>query len=390
MRRDRGEHPPDERVDDLHGRDVDDDARGAGRDDALGQVLLQRAAPIWSCRSIWIETSRMSPILRIGTRSIRLRARAAAADDLDAAVPQRVQQRVGEAWPWSAMSPNSMPSATIVCAICGRMPEMMHSAPISRAATTVLSRCWATWVSTAGTPVMSMIACCEPVSTRVCSSFSITTWVRAESRVPTSGTATTPSQSLTTGVDSSRSCSACSVITCSRALANSLERVEAELVDPARHGDDRLLGVAARVGDGEQRLLEREDVGGGLGGAEAAAGAVARHLGQHRARGRVGLGPDVQPGHVQRGRRARPADHDRPARARLRVNRPCSDGRGDIDPAVEQLLLAAAHQRVHLLRLVSHATSRGPFGPRTLCHRSGARSRPGSPPRVLLQGVPEL
>ena len=57
-----------------------------------------------------------------------------------------------------AMSPNSMPSATIVWAICGRMPEMMHSAPISRAATTVLRMCWATWVSTAGTPVMSMIA----------------------------------------------------------------------------------------------------------------------------------------------------------------------------------------------------------------------------------------
>ena len=107
----------------------------------------------------------------------------------------------------------------MVCAICGRMPEMMHSAPISRAATTVLSRCWATWVSTAGTPVMSMIACSAPVSTRVCSSFSITTWVRAESSVPTSGTATTPSHSLTTGVDSSSSCSAWSAMIFSRAVA---------------------------------------------------------------------------------------------------------------------------------------------------------------------------
>ena len=46
----------------------------------------------------------------------------------------------------------------MVCAICGRMPLMMQSAPISRAAATVLSRCWATSVSTVGTPVMSMIA----------------------------------------------------------------------------------------------------------------------------------------------------------------------------------------------------------------------------------------
>ena len=46
----------------------------------------------------------------------------------------------------------------MVWAICGRMPLMMQSAPISRAAVTVLSRCWATSVSTVGTPVMSMMA----------------------------------------------------------------------------------------------------------------------------------------------------------------------------------------------------------------------------------------
>ena len=46
----------------------------------------------------------------------------------------------------------------MVCAICGRMPLMMQSAPISCAAATVLSRCCATSVSTVGTPVMSMIA----------------------------------------------------------------------------------------------------------------------------------------------------------------------------------------------------------------------------------------
>jgi hypothetical protein len=47
---------------------------------------------------------------------------------------------------------------TMVWAICGRMPLMMHSARISREADTVLIRCWATSVSTVGTPVMSMMA----------------------------------------------------------------------------------------------------------------------------------------------------------------------------------------------------------------------------------------
>ena len=117
------------------------------------------------------------------------------------------------------MSPNSIPSATTVWAIWGRMPEMMHSAPISRAATTVFSRCWATWVSTAGTPVMSMMAWAEPVSTSVWRSFSITTWVRAESKVPTNGTATIPSHSFTTGVDSSSISSAWRAMIWSRAWA---------------------------------------------------------------------------------------------------------------------------------------------------------------------------
>ena len=51
----------------------------------------------------------------------------------------------------------------MVCAICGRTPLMMHSAPISRAAVIVFSRCCATSVSTVGTPVMSMIATRELV-----------------------------------------------------------------------------------------------------------------------------------------------------------------------------------------------------------------------------------
>jgi hypothetical protein len=45
----------------------------------------------------------------------------------------------------------------------------------------------------------------------------MTSWVRAESSVPTSGTAITPSQSRTTGVDSSIIAVAWSAMICSLA-----------------------------------------------------------------------------------------------------------------------------------------------------------------------------
>ncbi len=83
-------------------------------------------------------------------------------------------------------------------------------------AVTVLSRCWATSVSTVGTPVMSMMASSEPVSTMRVSSASITSCVRLESSVPIMGTASTPSHSLTTGVDSSSSSCCWRWITSSR------------------------------------------------------------------------------------------------------------------------------------------------------------------------------
>jgi hypothetical protein len=82
----------------------------------------------------------------------------------------------------------------------------------------VLSRCWATSVSTVGTPVMSMMAIMAPVSTIFCSRLSITTWVRALSSVPISGSASTFCHSCTTGVDSSSSSCCWRRMTCSRAF----------------------------------------------------------------------------------------------------------------------------------------------------------------------------
>ena len=56
--------------------------------------------------------------------------------------------------------------------------------------------------STVGTPVMSMMANSDADSRMRCSSSSMTSWVRELSRVPIMGSASTPSHSLTTGVDS--------------------------------------------------------------------------------------------------------------------------------------------------------------------------------------------
>ena len=109
----------------------------------------------------------------------------------------------------------SMPKCTIVCAICGRTPLMMQSAPIRRIAVTVFSKCCATRVSTVGTPVMSTMAVSEPVSTILCKSDSSTICVRALSSVPIIGNARIPSHNLTTGVDSS------SISSCWRLISSS-------------------------------------------------------------------------------------------------------------------------------------------------------------------------
>jgi len=64
-----------------------------------------------------------------------------------------------------------------------RIPLMMHSTPIKRAAATVFIRCCATSVSTVGTPVMSMIATSEPVWT-ICSSRDSITPAYDSNRAP--------------------------------------------------------------------------------------------------------------------------------------------------------------------------------------------------------------
>ncbi len=135
---------------------------------------------------------------------------------------------------------------------------MMQSAPISRAAATVRSRCWATSVSTVGTPVMSRIAIVESVSTMRSSRLSITTCVRLESSVPISGSATTPSKTSTTG---RRQLHELVLLAADDLLARAQVRLGGEQAEAVEQGGGRPQRVGQGVGVGrvaaqalEQRL----------------------------------------------------------------------------------------------------------------------------------------
>ena len=94
----------------------------------------------------------------------------------------------------------------MVCAICGRTPLMMQSAPIRRIAVTVFSRCWATGVDRRHTGDIDDGDLRTGIDDALQQRFHHHR-VRCESRVPIIGRASTPSHSLTTGVDSSSSSS---------------------------------------------------------------------------------------------------------------------------------------------------------------------------------------
>src|SRR5262245_14287613 len=195
------QHSADERVDELERRDVDEDSLGARLDDLLREVLLElhRHAIV----QIDLDRDEQEPAHAQDRNFLHGQPPAAG---------QTARFRRPSAWrnpsasdAFVTTSPRSTPKCTIVWAICGRIPLMMHSAPMSFAAATVFNRCCATSVSTVGTPVMSMTAIDAPEVTISSSNDSMTTWVRALSSVPTNGTARTPSHRRVTGVDSSSS-----------------------------------------------------------------------------------------------------------------------------------------------------------------------------------------
>src|SRR5689334_21360408 len=147
------EHPADEAVHDLQRRDVDENTLGPEFHDFAGQVLFERGRetvvhvdlnghkqripefqdwnavhdhwPFSAGVMFWSATAAAFLIL-VTARPVlsSATASASASDAFETTV-------------------NSTPRWTMVWAICGRMPLMMQSAPMSRAAATVLRRCCA-------------------------------------------------------------------------------------------------------------------------------------------------------------------------------------------------------------------------------------------------------
>src|ERR1700733_9885665 len=213
--RDRGdvvEHPADETVDDLQRRDIDENALRVGVDNLAGQILFQCGRQTivhvdlngHQQRIPEFEDWNAIHCYRSFPASVLFWSEVAVVFFLVTIRPVR-SSAIASASAKVAfeMTFSSTPKCTMVCAICGRMPLMMQSAPMRRAAATGLSRCCAVSVSTVGTPVISMIAIDASVSTIAWRRVSITTCVRWLSNVPIIGNARMPSHSLTTGVDNS-------------------------------------------------------------------------------------------------------------------------------------------------------------------------------------------
>src|SRR5215472_11159828 len=104
-----------------------------------------------SCMSTWMVTRRKSPMRRMGIFS-KVYAPFALAVFPSRLIPVRCRARANasDSVAFVVTSSRLIPRCTMVCAICGRTPLMMQSAPIRRAAVTVFRRCCATSVSTVG------------------------------------------------------------------------------------------------------------------------------------------------------------------------------------------------------------------------------------------------
>src|SRR5262249_29143292 len=166
------EHAPDEAVDDLERRDVDEHALRAVRDDLAGEVFFERGGEAVVHVHLDGDEQRVPELqdrdtvhrhspFSAGFCGLSFWAALALTTERPVRLSATAKASASVAL---EMTLSSTPRWTIVCAICGRMPLMMQSAPIRRAAETVLSKCCAVSVSTVGTPVMSMIAISAPSS----------------------------------------------------------------------------------------------------------------------------------------------------------------------------------------------------------------------------------
>ena len=276
--------------------------------------------------STWMVTSRYSPILRIGMRSTissrsgrrprtagaapgRLRRAGATAAPIFVTVRPERLSAIAKASASVALvttDPSSTPRWTIVCAICGRMPLMMQSAPISRAAATVFSRCWAVSVSTVGTPVMSMMAIesaavDDPLQQALHHDLGAGAVERADERQR--------EHALPQRDDRGRELHQLLLLPDDHLLASALEHfdgVETEAVDervdlPGRGRQPLRVVAAARRQPVEQRLLQRKHEDRRLGRREPLLRARRREVGEHLACTEPGVALDVglaRPGRV--------------------------------------------------------------------------------------------
>src|SRR5919108_1240646 len=217
--RDRAQRACDERIDDVQRADVDDQPPRALPADALGEVVPQRE----DLAVAQVGLDRGDQILALTKDRDRcFCVQASASLDAPRASLARypIMRSASSRPPWRSPTVfimlRSTPRSTSVCAILDERPVMIALAPISRAASTVWTRWFATFRSIVATPVMSITTTRARLDWIAPSSCSVSWRARGESRTPIIGRMSRRSRTWRTGVDSSRIASCCSRITRSR------------------------------------------------------------------------------------------------------------------------------------------------------------------------------
>src|SRR3569832_532881 len=158
-----GDDATDERIHQLQRRDVQQDAFRTGLFDFPEQIVLQRQCQLIIHFNLDGDEQKLahlqnrnsvhrrycSTLLRCIVTPVRL---SASTSTTTKKTKEKTPTRTTPRW-------------TMVCAICERIPLMMHSAPIKRIAVTVLSRCCVSFVSSVGSLVFLLLAFSAPVST---------------------------------------------------------------------------------------------------------------------------------------------------------------------------------------------------------------------------------
>src|SRR4030095_10737905 len=139
-----GDHAADERVDHVERRDVHQHASRALLGDPRSQIVLQRERELVVHVDLDGDQQERSHLEdRDAFHQALPTALAWTCDAFSTLAPVRLSATMNASASEALVvtSPRFTPRCTMVCAICGRMPLMMQSAPIRRVAATVFSRC---------------------------------------------------------------------------------------------------------------------------------------------------------------------------------------------------------------------------------------------------------